>query len=179
MVICAPCGPIGPGDIGPTPTGRLLLAAAALPIMVTPPTVSNFGDVRDIALGHVLALEKGQRGESYLLGTENLTALELIDMVMELRGKHKPAFAVPFSLAKLAGRASYWFADNVSRNAPLITADSIDIAQLGLAADCSKAVKELGLPQTPLRTSVKDALDWFEQRGYLDTKTVAKQLLGF
>ena len=167
IVICAPTGPIGPGDIGPTPTGKLILTAATLPVIAAPDTITNFGDVRDIALGHVLALEKGVSGESYLLGSENLSALQLTRMAMDILEIEKPVFAVPFSLAAIAGHGAEWISEHVLRKPPLVTPGAIRIARLGLAADCSKAVKELGLPQTPIKTAMTDALIWFAENNYI------------
>lgn len=178
VVLCAPTGPIGPGDIGPTPTGRLILMAASLPAIVSPATVSNFADVRDIALGHVLALEKGRRGESYLLGNDDLSAQELAELAMSLQGKKPLAFALPFALAKYAGKAMGLMAEHLTHKAPIFTEDSIAIAELGLGADCSKAVKELGLPLSPLDTAMRDAISWFEEIGYTDDKRFLREVIG-
>jgi dihydroflavonol-4-reductase len=166
VVIVAPTGPIGPGDVGPTPTGRLLLTCATLPAVVVTPTASNFADVRDIARGHVLAAERGRRGESYLLGYVDLPLTELARKALAVLGRRAPILTVPFPLARAAARGARLWADRVSRRPPLFTPEAIAIAELGLEADCVKAVRELGLPQTPIDVALRDALDWFAREGY-------------
>ena len=176
VVICAPTGPVGPSDIGPTPTGKLMLTVATLPLLATPDTVTNFGDVRDIALGHVLALEKGKTGETYLLGHQNVSALELARLTMEILEIKKPVIPVPFKLAKVGGYLALWFTQYISRKPPLITPEAVAISELHLAVDCSKAVKELGLPQTDIKTSLTDALIWFANNGYIKNKSLLKKI---
>lgn len=176
VVICAPTGPVGPGDIGPTPTGKLILTVATLPLLATPDTVTNFGDVRDIALGHVLALEKGKTGETYLLGHQNVSALELAKFTMEILDIKKPVIPVPFFLARIAGYLALWFTKTISRKPPLITPEAVAISELHLAADCSKAVKELGLPQTDIKVSLTDALIWFANNGDIKNKLLLNKI---
>ncbi len=167
IVIVAPTGPLGPQDIAPTPTGRLLLTAAQLPAMAVPDSINNVVDVRDVARGHLLAALRGKSGESYLLGNQDLSTLEFVKMVHRVLGVRRPIAKIPFIAGEAAARAALWVTENVTRKAPIITPTSIAIARLGLAADCSKAVRELGLPQTPIESAVRDALRWFTERGYL------------
>ncbi|MCG8673323.1 MAG: SDR family oxidoreductase [Pseudomonadales bacterium] len=178
VVIVAPTGPVGPGDISPTPTGKLLLACASMPVLTLPPTASNMCDVRDIARGQVLAAEKGKTGESYLLGHQDLTMKQLAEITMEILGVSRPVVTVPFGLAEVAGKAALWLADNVTHKAPLITPDTVAISKLGLTADCTKAVKELGMPQTPIKTALQDAISWFETHGYFENNKRLQMLLG-
>ena len=167
VVIVAPCGPIGPGDAGPTPTGRLLLSALKLPIALVADTSTNFADVRDMARGHVLAADRGRRGESYLLGCRNLSLVEIARMALDALGARKRIVVAPLLAAKAVARGLRFVADRVTKRPPLFTPEAIRIAQLGLRADCSKAVRELGLPQSPLETAVADAIAWFGREGYL------------
>lgn len=176
VVICAPTGPVGPCDIGPTPTGKLILTVATLPLLATPDTVTNFGDVRDIALGHVLALEKGKTGETYLLGYQNVSALELARLTMEILDIKKPVIPVPFFLARIGGYLALWFTQFISRKPPLITPEAVAISELHLAVDCSKAVRELGLPQTDIKISLVDALIWFANNGYIKNKSLLNKI---
>lgn len=166
VVIVAPCGPIGPGDVGPTPTGRLLLACLSLPVVTVTDTVTNFVDVRDVAAGHLLAAERGAAGQSYLLGHQNLRLSELAALGLEVTGKRARIVEVPDVAARVAGHAASLYADHVSRRAPPLTREAARIARLHLAADAGRAVRELGLPQSPLKGAVRDALGWWQQHGY-------------
>lgn len=167
VVIVAPCGPIGPGDVGPTPTGRLLLTSFRMPLAFVAPTITTFADVRDMARAHVLAAERGVRGETYLLGSEDLSIEDVARMAMDVAGVKKPIVKAPFAVASLAAHAAKAWADRVSRRPPLITPEAIRIARLGLRADCSKAVRDLGMPRSPVKDAVRDALAWFAREGYL------------
>jgi dihydroflavonol-4-reductase len=176
VVIVAPTGPIGPGDVGPTPTGRLLITCATLPLAVVTDTVSNFADVRDMARGHVLAATRGVRGETYLLGHRDVALSELARMAGEILGRTRPVIVAPFRLARWAARGALLVADRVTRRAPLVTPAAVAIAELGLAADCAKAVRDLGLPSSPLEDALRDALLWFSREGYLQARRRASSI---
>lgn len=165
VVLTAPCGPLGPGDVGPTPTGRLLLAALAMPISALPHTVTTFADVRDMAEAHVLAAERGQTGESYLLGHEDWGTLDLARAAQRARGRSRPVVRVPLAAASAAAWAlAAWTAR--SGEPPLFTPESIRISRLGLRADCTKSTRALGVRYRPVARALEDALDWFDREGY-------------
>jgi dihydroflavonol-4-reductase len=166
VVIVAPTGPIGPSDVGPTPTGRLLLAALRAPVVPITDTATCFADVRDMARGHLLAAERGRSGECYLLGTRDLELRELAAMILRIAGKKKPILAARGPLLERAARWSLGLAELTGRP-PLLTPAAVRIAELGLRADCSKAVRELGLPQSPIEAALEDAISWFAREGYL------------
>ncbi len=166
VVIVAPTGPVGPGDVGPTPTGRLLLSALSLPAVVVARTVSNFAHVGDMARGHLLAAERGRAGETYLLGAEDVELEVLARRMLSIAGLHKPVLVAPFGLAELAGHAALFVAERVTRRAPLLTPAAVAIARLGLAADCTKAVRELGFSPRPLEDALRDACAWWRREGY-------------
>jgi dihydroflavonol-4-reductase len=178
VTIVAPCGPIGPGDVGPTPTGRLLLAAINMPFVLVTPTSSNMIDVRDVAAGHLLAAKKGVRGRSYLLGHENLEVRALVDLALEAADLKKPVISAPRRIAEIAGRGLRAYADHVGRRPPLFTDAAIRIAALHLRADGARAVNELGLPQTPIAIAVRDAVAWFAAHGYVKNPKLAERLAG-
>jgi dihydroflavonol-4-reductase len=166
VVIVAPCGPIGPGDAGPTPTGRLLLSAVKMPIALVADTSTNFADVRDMARAHVLAAERGKRGETYLLGCRDVSLADIARMALAALGATKPVVVAPFLAASVVARGLRFVADRVTQRPPLFTPQAVRIAKLGLRADCTKAVRELGMPQSPIETAVADALSWFSREGY-------------
>jgi len=165
VVLVAPTGPIGPGDVGPTPTGRLLLSAVNLPVTVVVDTTSNFADVRDIARGHVLAAQRGRTGESYLLGHRDLHIRDVVDLAHRVTGMRTRVVVAPYWAAELGAKAALAVA-NVIQRPPLFTPQAVAIARRELRADCSKAVRELGLPQTPIEDAVRDAFAWWQEQGY-------------
>ncbi len=177
IVIVCPCGPFGPGDRGPTPTGRFLLTLANSPIWLDSKNTNNIADVRDMATAHYQAAKRGRTGESYLLGAFNLDCRELGLAVGEVLGFRRPFAKVPLTLLKPAGYAMKFWADNVSNSPPLLTPAAARIGKKGLRADCSKAIKELGMPQTPIQTAIQDALVWFAENGYIKNRRVLKRLL--
>lgn len=177
VVIAAPCVPIGPGDRGPTPTGSFLLNLICYPVWPIVNTCSNVVDVRDVARGHLLAAEKGRTGESYLLGHANLTFSELARQASEAIGIRRPMFPVPSPLLLPGAYVVKFWSDRVSGRPPITTPAVAKIMAKGLRADCSKAVRELGLPQSPIPDAVRDAMVWFAGHGYVRNKKLTEKLL--
>jgi dihydroflavonol-4-reductase len=176
VVIVAPTAPIGPGDVGPTPTGRLLIDALSMPVAVVVDTASNFGDVRDMARGHLLAADRGVSGESYLLGNEDHSMAEVSAICLKIVGVRRPVVRAPSFAAHAIARLAKAHADHVSHRAPMFTPATIEIARLGLRADCARAFRELGLPKRPLEESLRDALRWFAREGYVKDARLAARL---
>jgi dihydroflavonol-4-reductase len=174
VVIVAPTGPIGAGDVGPTPTGRLLLRALTLPVVTVVDSVVNFAHVRDLARGHVLAAERGRRGECYLVGNVDLSLVELARRALDCVGLRRAVVSVPYGVARVAARLAVAGA-GISGVAPALTPSAVAIAEVGLAADCSKAVRELGLPQTPIDEALRDALVWFADNGYVPSGALRRR----
>jgi dihydroflavonol-4-reductase len=164
VVIVCPAAPIGPGDIGPTPTGRMIVEIFRLPFAVALRTLVNVIDVRDCALGHVLALERGRKGESYLLAGENFGHAEILERALALCGRKARIIELPPStllpLAHLLALAA-----QITGRAPLLTPAEIRQARGGLVCDGAKARRELGLHVRPLDESLRDAVAWFAERG--------------
>ncbi len=167
VVLVAPCGPLGPGDVGPTPTGRLLLALSEAPVMAVVPTRTCFADVRAMAEAHVLAAERGERGASYLLGQENLGMEELVARAARVLGRKIPTLALPYGAVSVFARAASALADRVTRRAPLLTPEAVAIARLGLSARCDKAQRELGMPIMSLDLALGDAFRYWAEGGYM------------
>ena len=177
VVIAAPCGPVGPGDIAPTPTGRFLLSMVNLPVCMAVNMVGNWIDVRDLAVGHVLAATKGRAGESYILGNENRQYRDVAASVIGIAGLRKPIVTLPNTPLGLFARADVLWSNYITHRAPIITPEVVAIQKLGLRADCTKAFAELGLSCTPLETSFRDALIWFAQNGYIKNRRAARNLV--
>jgi dihydroflavonol-4-reductase len=176
VTIVAPCGPLGPGDIGPTPTGRLLLSAINMPMPVLVDTTTNFADVRDMATAHLLAAERGKTGESYLLGHENVHLGDLARMALGIAGLRRPVIELPPVLVTGAAHGLVALA-NLRQRPPLVTPAALRIARLGLRADCTRAKRQLGMPTRPIADSVRDALIWFARNGYVRSRRARERLL--
>lgn len=127
----------------------------------------TFVDVEDVARGHVLAAKKGKTGERYILGNENMTIKEMFNLLGEIGGveppKMKITYPVGITLAYLSEVLSA-----VTRKAPMISVYNAKIINKYYYYDCSKAVNELGMPQTPVRTTIEKAIDWFRENGYIN-----------
>jgi dihydroflavonol-4-reductase len=138
-----------------------------MPIALVADTTTNFADVRDMARGHVLAAERGKRGETYLLGCRDVSLVEIARMALDALGMTKRIVVAPFVAARIVARGLSMVADRVTGRPPLFTPQAVRIARLGLRADCSKAVRELGMPQSSIDRAVADAMSWFARERYL------------
>ncbi|WP_312057876.1 NAD-dependent epimerase/dehydratase family protein [Acinetobacter courvalinii] len=180
VVIVCPTGPIGPQDIAPTPTGKLLLTIAQMPALAVPAAINNMIDVRDVAKGHVLAAEKGIAGETYILGNRDLDGVAMAETVHHLLGIWRPVITIPNLIegvsSQLAGHAALWVTQHITYKAPLVTPSAAKIGQLGTSFNCAKAVQQLGLPQTPVEIAVRDSLQWFAANGYIQSRSLIKKI---
>jgi dihydroflavonol-4-reductase len=167
VTIVCPVLPIGPGDIGPTPTGKYLVGIMKLPIAYYIDTITNAADVRDIAHGHLLAMEKGQQGRSYILGgMKDATMKEFVEICLKVTEKKALMLKVPHKVFEAIGYAMEMYADFISGEAPLITSRAAKANVLGLRTDCSRAIMELGYTARPLEESIRDAMEWFKENDY-------------
>lgn len=166
VIVCPTC-PIGPGDVGPTPTGRVLMEAFNSPVLMGIETESNYIDVRDCATGHILALEKGRTGESYILGGENYTHPDVVRRLLRITGLRRRVVVVKPEWLRPMAKLGVWLAEHVTHKAPFTTEVELEIARKGLVADAGKARRELGLKVRPLEESIHDALAWFVEHGYI------------
>lgn len=176
LTTVAPCGPVGPGDVGPTPTGKLLITVAQMSTVLAPHTNTNLLDVRDCAAGHLLAAKQGKIGESYLLGNVNLTTAELVEKARRVVGLEGRYIPVPRHVSRVAAKGISAIS-KLRKRAPLITPEAARISELGLRADATKAFTELGLPRRPIEESVRDALIWFAQNGHIRSAALRGRLL--
>lgn len=177
VIVCPTC-PIGPGDVGPTPTGRVLVEAFDTPVLMGIHTESNYIDVRDCAMGHLLALEKGRTGESYILGGENYTHPDVVRRLQRITGLQRRVVVLQPEWLRPLAKLGVWLADHVTGKAPFTTEVELVIARKGLVADASKARHELGLQVRPLEESMLDALLWFIDNGYITDMEVIERLRG-
>lgn len=167
VVIVNPSSPIGPFDIKPTPTGDIVLRFLRREMPFYLNTGLNFIDVRDVAWGHLLALERGKTGDRYILGHQNLTLKQLLDQLAQLTGMVAPKHTVPawFPLSVA------WIDERILAplgKTPDVPLDGVRMARQRMYYDASKAVRELGLPQSAISTALKDAVDWFVEQRYVE-----------
>lgn len=160
--------PFGPGDRAPTPTGTMIIRTLQGGMKNYWDGGVSAVDVRDVAAGHVLAMEKGGIGESYVLSNSegNMTNQEFLQMIGRIAGvdnvaKNEVSGAMMMRVAKIA---EFW--SKISGKAPMTTVKNTRYILNHGYCDPAKAVRELGLPQTPLETAVRDSVEWFRANGY-------------
>ncbi len=164
-VIVNPSTPVGPRDIKPTPTGRMIVEAASGRMPAFVDTGLNLVHVEDVAAGHLLAAERGRIGERYILGGENLSLAAILAEVASLSGRRPPRLRLP--LRPLMPVA--WVAEALGRltaKEPFVTRDGLRMARKKMYFSSAKARAELGYTPRPVREGLADAIAWFRQAGY-------------
>jgi len=167
VVIVNPSNPIGVRDIGPTPTGALIinLLKGKFPGYVDGGI--NLIDVTDCAQAIVAAMEKGQAGKKYILGNRNLSIKEYFDLIVKVAGKGKsPSLRIPSWMAVFSG-LGYQMLSRITGKPPVTSASWARVGSHYSWWDCTRARQGLGLGQRPLEESIADAIKWFETAGYL------------
>ncbi len=165
-VIVKPSTPIGPRDIRPTPTGRVIVEAASGRIPAFVDTGLNLAHVDDVAEGHWLALERGRIGERYILGGEDVPLRQMLRDIAELTGRRGPLVPLPrWPLIPLA-----YLSEAIARRRgtePLLTVDGLAMSRYRMYFSSDKARAELDYRPRPYREGLRDAVEWFRGAGYL------------
>jgi dihydroflavonol-4-reductase len=165
-VIVSPSTPIGPRDIRPTPTGRIIVEAAKGRMPAYVETGLNLVHVDDVAEGHMLALEKGRIGENYILGGHNVMLKEMLTEIARLVSRKPPRWKLPraplYPLAYIAEMLAL-----ITRKEPMLTVDALKMAGHKMFFSSAKAKQELGYGTRPWRLAIADAVNWFKVSGYL------------
>lgn len=165
-VIVNPSTPIGPRDVRPTPTGRIIVEAAAGRMPAFVDTGLNLVHVDDVAEGHLLAMDKGRTGERYILGGQDVALRDMLGAIARLVGRKPPTVSLPRApLYPLA-----WAAEAVARisgKEPFVTADALKMASHHMFFTSAKAERELGYTARPYTEALADALAWFRAEGYV------------
>ena len=165
-VIVNPSTPIGPRDVKPTPTGRIIVEAATGKIPAFVDTGLNLVHVDDVANGHFLALERGVIGERYILGGENLSLQQMLADIAGLAGRKAPTIKLPRGpLYPLAIGAELYA--KFSGKEPFVTVDGLRMSKNKMYFTSAKAERELGYKARPYGEGLSHALDWFRANGYL------------
>jgi dihydroflavonol-4-reductase len=165
-VIVAPSTPIGPRDIKPTPTGRVIVEAGSGRMPAFVDTGLNLVHVDDVAQGHLLALDKGKIGENYILGGADVALETMLGDIAFLSGRRAPSVKIPRApLFPLA-----WGAELLARvtgKEPFLTADALRMSRYRMFFSSEKARRELGYTTRPYKEGLNDAMTWFRENGYL------------
>ena len=163
-VIVNPSTPIGPGDVKPTPTGRIIVDAASGKIPAFVDTGLNIVHVDDVAAGHLLAEERGTIGERYILGGEDLTLAEILKRVALLTGRKPPTIRLPIAaIWPIAIGAEAWA--RATDKSPLVTRDELSMAKKKMFFSSAKAKRALSYRARPAQEALADAVAYFRQRG--------------
>ena len=161
IVVVNPAFPFGPRDAAPTPTGKIVLSLLKGEVPGVFDGGFNCIDVDDVAAGHVAAETRGRVGERYVLGDHNVTFAEFFALVCEVGGVKPPSLRLPASVTAAIALGVELWSDHVSHEEPRATYRAMRYAERHAWFDPSKARRELGLPTTPLRTTIERAVGWF------------------
>ncbi len=164
-VIVNPSAPVGPGDIKPTPTGRMILEAAAGRTPAYVDTGLNVVHVDDVARGHLLAAARGRIGERYILGGEDIDLGRLFTAIATLADKKPPRLRLPIAVVWPVAIGAELIA-SITGHEPLVTRDSLRMARHKMFFSSAKAIRELGYAPRPARDALADAIAWFRKMGY-------------
>jgi dihydroflavonol-4-reductase len=166
VVIVNPSAPVGAGDVKPTPTGQMIVDFMKGRMFAYIETGMNLIDVDDVATGHLTAMERGRIGERYILGNKNLSLREIFEILSRLTGVPVPRVKLARGLILPLAYLNRWLADYITHRAPRIPLEGVKMAKYRMHYDCSKALRELGLPQPPVEIALEKAVRWFRDHGY-------------
>ncbi len=163
VVVVNPSTPVGPGDIKPTPTGALVLQAMRGQMRAYVDTALNIVHVDDVARGHLLAFDKGRVGECYILGSENLSLREILEVIAELTGGPRPRVRIPHGAVLPVAYGAELLAKFTGRT-PLVTVAGVKLSRKQMRFRSDKARQQLGYDPRPARAALQDAVTWFHDR---------------
>lgn len=166
VVVVNPTTPVGEGDIKPTPTGRIIVDFLNRKFPAYVDTGLNLADVREVARGHLLAMEKAAPGERYILGGEDLTLKQILDKLGELTGLPSPNAKVPHSVAMGFAVLDQFFTGTLRGKEPRATVDAVRMGRKKMFASSAKAERELGYRIVPVEDALQRAISWFQAHGY-------------
>ena len=174
VVLVLPTMPHGPFDHRPTPSGKVVLDYLNGRIPGYVDTAMNVAHVDDLAEGHLLALEKGRQGRSYICGGDNISMAELLEVLSNVTGLPRASRRFPSTFPMLAGRASQFIEGNLLRREPRVPLEAAQMATTVMTFDDSRARSELGYRSRPAAFALYDSARWFVENGYVRTDQMAK-----
>lgn len=173
VVVVNPTTPIGEYDIKPTPTGRIVVDFLKRKFPAYVDTGLNLADVKEVARGHLLAMEKARPGERYILGGENLTLKQILDKLAAMTGLPSPKTKVPHAVAMGFAVFDQFFTGMVMGKEPRATIDAVKMGRKKMFASSAKAERELGYKALPVEDALRRAIEWFQAHGYVEPATEA------
>jgi dihydroflavonol-4-reductase len=165
-VIVNPSTPIGPRDVKPTPTGRIIVEAARGRMPAFVDTGLNLVHVDDVAQGHLAALDRGKIGERYILGGQNVQLSEMLTVIANLIGRRPPRVRLPRSAIVPLALAAETLARFTGRE-PFVTMDALRMSRYRMFFTTAKAERDLGFTARPFTEALTDAIRWFRDAGHL------------
>ncbi len=166
VVIVNPSMPVGVGDHKPTPSGQIIVDFLHGRIFAYVDSGLNVIDVEHVAAGHLLAAERGRAGQRYILGGENLTFKQILDLLAEVSGRPRVEHRIPHWIAQGWSYIDVALARLNPRRTPAATPDKVRLSRRYEFFDPGKAVRELGLPQAPARLALQKSVEWYRANGY-------------
>jgi dihydroflavonol-4-reductase len=166
VVIVNPTTPVGPMDKKPTPTGKIIVDFLNGKIPAFLNTGLNFVDVGDVAAGHLLAAHYGIVGQRYILGNENISLKNFFELLAIITGMKPPRLRLPYLPVLLAAYVDETLS-RITGRYPRIPLTGVKMARKHMYFDCSKAVRELNMPQNPVEVAMESAVNWFREHGYV------------
>jgi dihydroflavonol-4-reductase len=167
VVTVNPTTPVGEQDIKPTPTGRIVVDFLKRKFPAYVETGLNLVDVRECALGHIAALEKGRSGERYILGGEDLTLKQILDKLGAISGLPSPTVKLPYFVAYAAGLVDENFSGRLLGREPRATVETVRMGKKKMWASSAKAGRELGWKILPADNALRRAVEWFRANAYV------------
>ena len=167
VVVVNPTTPVGEKDIKPTPTGRIIVDFLKRKFPAYVDTGLNLVDVAAVARGQVAALEKGRRGERYILGGENLTLKQILDKLGAITGLPSPRVKLPYAVAMATGILDTAVTGLLLRREPRVTVDAVRMGRKKMFVSSAKAERELGWKIVPVDDALRRAVEWFRGHGYV------------
>lgn len=167
VVIVNPSTPVGEMDLRPTPTGKMIVDFLQGKMFGYVDSGMNLIDVRDVAEGHWLAAQRGSPGQKYILGNVNLTLKNIFDLLSKIAGISPPNRRIPYWIALLYAHVENLWSGQLLHREPTAPLDGVRMAKSKMWFDSSKAVRELGLPQSPIEKALERAIRWFREKGYV------------
>jgi dihydroflavonol-4-reductase len=167
VVIVNPTTPVGPMDKKPTPTGKIIVDFLNGKIPAYLDTGLNFVDVEDVASGHLLAAQHGRIGQRYILGNKNISLSKFFEYLANITGQKPPRVRLPYLPVLLAAYVNEALS-RITDRYPRIPLTGVKMARKYMYFDCSKAVRELNMPQNPVEGAIEKAVDWFRNHGYVN-----------